>query len=209
MKAALRQAQHDKCAFCESKIAHTGYGDVENFRPKAGYKQRETDSLQYPGYYWLAYEWSNLFLSCQLCNQRFKRNCFPLRVQKHRARSHKGNISKEKPLLVSPTDKPENHLTFVAEMVAPRKRVRKGKTTLDQKGQVTIDALGLNRAELVEYRLERRRILIELRTARELLQAVVAPDAKTLQALANIQQLLNDAVTDQAEYATMARVTLA
>ena len=73
VKDALRHAQHKKCAFCESFFAHTGYGDVEHFRPKAGYKQQEADTLKRPGYYWLAYEWNNLFCSCQLCNQRFKR----------------------------------------------------------------------------------------------------------------------------------------
>src|SRR5262249_41491941 len=66
VKEALRRAQHDKCAFCESKMCHTGFGDVEHYRPKAGYKQREGDALGRPGYYWLAYEWSNLLLSCQL-----------------------------------------------------------------------------------------------------------------------------------------------
>jgi hypothetical protein len=39
VKKALRKAQHDKCAFCESKIAHVAYGDVEHFRPKAGVMQ--------------------------------------------------------------------------------------------------------------------------------------------------------------------------
>src|SRR5437016_1604606 len=71
VKDTLRIAQHKKCAFCESYFAHVGFGDVEHFRPKAGYKQRDSDELKRPGYYWLAYDWSNLFYSCQLCNQRF------------------------------------------------------------------------------------------------------------------------------------------
>jgi hypothetical protein len=48
VKDALRDAQHKKCAFCESFFAHTGYGDIEHFRPKAGYKQREADALKRP-----------------------------------------------------------------------------------------------------------------------------------------------------------------
>src|SRR5207248_2896103 len=82
----------------ESFFAHTGYGDVEHFRPKGGYKQRETDELKRPGYYWLAYAWDNLFCSCQLCNQRFKRNLFPLRDGRRRARSHTHKLDKEQPL---------------------------------------------------------------------------------------------------------------
>src|SRR5436305_12373624 len=67
VKRALKAAQHDKCCFCESKISHIAYGDVEHFRPKAGYRQHPADPLSRPGYYWLAYEWSNLYLACQMC----------------------------------------------------------------------------------------------------------------------------------------------
>jgi hypothetical protein len=59
VKTALRDAQHGKCAFCESKVTHVAYGDVEHFRPKGGFRQRETGPLRQPGYYWLAYAWEN------------------------------------------------------------------------------------------------------------------------------------------------------
>lgn len=201
VKAALRAAQHDKCAFCESKVTHTGYGDVEHFRPKGGVRQRETDALGYPGYYWLAYEWDNLFFSCQLCNQRFKRNCFPLRVQKHRARSHKADIGKEKPLLVCPASPPELHLTFVGEMAVPRKNSKKGRAT--------IDGLGLNRSELIEERLTWRRILLTLRETRDLLRRKTILTAKEQQVLRELEDHMTRAIADNAEYAGMARVTLA
>ena len=85
VKQALQKAQHGKCAFCESKITHIAYGDVEHFRPKAGYRQCPKDPLVRPGYYRLAYEWSNLFFCCTLCNQRFKGNHFPLADPARRA----------------------------------------------------------------------------------------------------------------------------
>jgi hypothetical protein len=44
--------------------------------------------LEQPGYFWLAYVWANLFLACQLCNQSFKKNLFPLADPAKRARSH-------------------------------------------------------------------------------------------------------------------------
>src|SRR5947207_120084 len=68
VKDALRHAQLEKCAFCESLITHISPGDVEHFRPKAGYRQHESDELRRPGYYWLAYTWANLFLACSICN---------------------------------------------------------------------------------------------------------------------------------------------
>src|SRR5262249_33142527 len=56
VKEALKQAQHDKCCFCESKVSHISFGDVEHFRPKAAVRQIPGGSLRRPGYYWLAYE---------------------------------------------------------------------------------------------------------------------------------------------------------
>ena len=76
VKDALLAAQRKKCAFCESLVRHISYGAVEHFRPKGGYKQRKSDTLKRPGYYWLAYDWDNLFFCCQLCNEQFKRNMF-------------------------------------------------------------------------------------------------------------------------------------
>ena len=34
VKGTLVAMQHDKCAFCEAKITHVAYGDVEHFRPQ-------------------------------------------------------------------------------------------------------------------------------------------------------------------------------
>lgn len=202
VKAALRQAQHDKCAFCESRITHIVYGDVEHYRPKGEVRQKITDNEQYPGYYWLAYDWSNLFLSCPLCNQRFKRTCFPLRVARHRARSHKDDLNKESPLLIDPSTKPEKDLTFAGEMAVPNKKSRKGR--------VTIEVLGLNRAELLERRLERRRDLLTTRDAyTQLLRCGgTHPPPDIQQTLFKLKTLLEEAITDEAEYAAMARVTL-
>jgi uncharacterized protein (TIGR02646 family) len=116
VKSALRKAQHDKCAFCESKITLIAYGDVEHFRPKAGHVQQEGDKLSRPGYYWLAYAWSNLFLACPLCNQRFKRNLFPLRDPSRRALCHHDDMTQEEPLLIDPSSiDPEKHIRWQRE----------------------------------------------------------------------------------------------
>ena len=49
VKDALIKAQDDKCAFCESKVGHIAYGDVEHYRPKGGVRQTEADPLDQPG----------------------------------------------------------------------------------------------------------------------------------------------------------------
>lgn len=54
-KATLRAACHDKCMYCESKISHIYYGDVEHIKPK----------LVFPR---LEYVWENLGYVCAKCN---------------------------------------------------------------------------------------------------------------------------------------------
>jgi hypothetical protein len=49
VKNALLKAQHGKCCFCESKVTHISYRDVEHYRPKAGYRQNPDDPPGPPG----------------------------------------------------------------------------------------------------------------------------------------------------------------
>jgi uncharacterized protein (TIGR02646 family) len=194
VKAALIRAQHGKCAFCESKVTHIAYGDVEHYRPKKGYRQQPGDPLGRPGYYWLAYEWSNLLFACQLCNQRHKRNLFPLSDPTQRARSHHDEIEKEDPLFVHPAaDEPEEHISFREEMAFPIDN--------DRRAKVTIEALGLNRAVLSE---KRRDHLEEL----ELIYMLAQLDPPIPES-ARAQEYLQRAIQDKAEYAAMARAALA
>jgi uncharacterized protein (TIGR02646 family) len=200
VKDALRQAQHRKCAFCESFFDHTGYGDVEHFRPKAGYKQRDSDQLRQPGYYWLAYAWDNLFYSCQLCNQRFKRNLFPLKDGRRRARSHTHGLDKEEPLLVDPSRlDAAAFIGFHEEQAYALGGCPEGKTT--------IEVLGLNRSELAEARGRSLKVLRWLVVTQDLLrQAIVAdPKPELTDQLRALEQALRDSTEDSGEYAAMAR----
>lgn len=145
VKNTLIKAQHKKCCFCESKITHTSYGDVEHFRPKGGTRQQADDDLDKPGYYWLAYDWSNLFLSCTLCNQLYKRNLFPLVDPSKRAKSHHDDVSQESPLFIDPSeDDPQEHIAFREEFAYAIDGSVRGVTS--------IESLGLNRVDLEESR---------------------------------------------------------
>jgi uncharacterized protein (TIGR02646 family) len=200
VKSELEQCQHSKCAFCESFFMHVGYGDVEHFRPKAGYKQVDTDPLEKPGYYWLAYAWKNLFYSCQLCNQQFKKNLFPLRDPELRARTHKHDIFDEDPLLIDPTrDDPSELIQFVGE-VAHHVEGQK-------KGEVTIQVLGLNRDELIEERLRRLEDLQNLNMLCELLEKEYqrAPTEQNAADLKKYRTRLQQKVQPTCPYSAMAR----
>lgn len=155
IKTALKNLQHNKCCFCEAKITHIAHGDVEHFRPKAAYKQLSTDDYQYPGYYWLAYDWYNLFFSCQLCNQRHKGNLFPLLDEASRMLDHEGDISNEAATFIHPThDNPAAFITFEQEVPKARDDSKRGK--------ITIESLGIDRPELNEDRRGQLQTFLDL-----------------------------------------------
>lgn len=189
VKEALIKAQHDKCCFCESKVTHISYGDVEHFRPKGGFRQKPKDSLGKPGYYWQAYEWSNLFLSCQLCNQRFKGNLFPLQNPSKRAVSHRDDIAVEKPKFISPAENAERYIAFRQEV----------PYAIDDnpRGKATIKALGLDRDKLNDMRKKHFELLRTLyKTSTLGLPESLRKEAKTL---------IDKCMQSSSQYASMVR----
>ncbi len=68
-KKQLLAETHNKCAYCEAPTAQVAYGDVEHYRPKSKY-------------WWLAYSYENYLVSCQLCNQKYKKAKFPTKNKK-------------------------------------------------------------------------------------------------------------------------------
>lgn len=210
VKTRLRADQHDKCCYCESLFTATSYGDVEHFRPKAGYKQVWEGPLHKPGYYWLAYEWSNLFFSCQICNQDYKGNYFPLANHgAARANTHHDDIDQEEPLLLNPAlDVPQRHLTFVKDAIE----------AIDARGQASIKSYGLDRSELIKSRADHLKGLHYARMVGafkftlplepredEFLQELNLTIAQGKAAAADATRLWREAAFDAAEYAGMVR----
>lgn len=196
VKEILSTAQHNKCCYCEKRFRAAINLAVEHFRPKTGVRQSRKLEKQCPGYYWLAYEWSNLLLSCQDCNSSWKGILFPLANPKQRARSHRQNISIERPLLINPvtTPSPRNHIHFRHD--APE--------SLSVKGRITIDVLGLRRAALREDRLEKLDLLRRSLDLTEL--AAARPRDRELRSLADdAQELLDSAILPEAEFSSMAQ----
>jgi uncharacterized protein (TIGR02646 family) len=203
VKTALLRAQHGKCCFCESKVAHISYGDVEHYRPKAGHRQNPDDPLGRPGYYWLAYDWTNLLFCCQVCNQRFKRNQFPLENPARRAATHRHDPARERPLFLNPAiDDPADFLDFRAEYVSA--------VGGNRRGEITLRELGLNREELAERRRDLLGPLKLLLETRELVAEEVArrPTTRLVNLLARLDAQLQLSTLESAEYAAMARAAM-
>jgi len=149
-----------KCIFCESILFRSQIGDVEHFRPKKGVQNLDNsdvtkDGAKHLGYYWLAYDWTNLLPACIRCNRPNtdrvtgtalgKRNYFPL-VEDFRSYSPDEDYSQEKPLFLNPViDKIDDHIEINSDGVLFDKTVR---------GRVTIDVLGLNDRGLTDARRE-------------------------------------------------------
>lgn len=64
-KKQLKAESCGKCAYCEAPTTVVAHGDVEHFRPKKIY-------------WWLAYCYENHLFACQICNQIYKSDKFPI-----------------------------------------------------------------------------------------------------------------------------------
>lgn len=200
VKQALIKAQHGKCCFCERLIGTDG--DVEHFRPKQAYKQSIGERLKRPGYYWLAYEWDNLYLACPGCNQRHKQNLFPLQNPSQRALRHHDSINDEQPLFINPgTENPEQLIGFRGEIAYAIDGHRKGQTTLD--------ALKLNQRSLPEARLQRLQLLKTLWQIIQLAQSEERlGDAEFQKEAKKAKDFLEKAFQDSAEFSAASRKAL-
>lgn len=164
-KDELKQVQHGKCGYCDSSVTAVAHGDVEHYRPKSAVSTLGDEKVWRPGYWWAAFRWENYLFACQICNQRWKRNLFPVEDEAGRQLPPtETSQPEETPLLLNPFygPHPYEHLRFRPDgMVEPLG---------DSKyGQSTIRVCGLNRDELRQKRRENAQKAWEL--VRELVEA--------------------------------------
>lgn len=155
IQAALRSLFKDKCAYCESKIDFAAqHIEIEHFRPKSR-AMNLNGEVSESHYWWLVYEWMNLYLPCMICN-RLKANRFPVNGYRASFDIHYryAGLAEEEALLLDPCfDYPEEHLVFGAN----------GEVASDtEKGRITIEILALNREQLVVRRLEEGQTLLNI-----------------------------------------------
>jgi len=168
VKELLEDIYRKKCVFCEKKPESL---DVDHYRPKAkvrGFDGKKTSPVKdendecHPGYYWLAYEITNLLLLCRECNRGKggKYNKFPvqgIRIFKHPEDESQWRVDcerllNEKPLLLHPfVDLPEDHITIDSSGEAI-------PVNGSDKGDMTIGTCNLNRDGLW---LDRRKKIID------------------------------------------------
>lgn len=145
IKTALDKIYHKKCAYCEKSLKDANR-HVEHYRPKVLY-------------FWLAFSWDNLLISCEKCNIA-KSNHFekhlegtPIQYNNETLETAQRQIEAynliERPLIINPeqetTDSLKLHFTF---------DLRTGKIVpISPQMSATIEVCQLNRSELVEKRM--------------------------------------------------------
>ncbi len=173
------RAQHGKCAYCECSLIGQP-GDVDHYAPRnavthllvvrrsdPGHPQTPASaspgvpawSEPIGGYLWLALEWTNWILACEICNRAWKGALFPISAPGGTAIHVSGVVgvphpgppsgeTYERRLLLNPFDtdrSPENHLYFDDQgIVQPRAK--------SECGLATIQTCGLDRTPLVDAR---------------------------------------------------------
>lgn len=165
-KHLFARAQADgKCAYCETRVRGAYPGDIEHYRPRTSVavfarrgNRKDADGTRprrgirdraRPGYWWLAYEWSNWLYACDRCNA-WKSDQFPVKGRRRKLRP--GAEAGEQATLINPfLCDPAPHFRF------------------DESGQIhgatragrdTIAVCGLDRESLVH---ERGRVAAGLR----------------------------------------------
>lgn len=114
-RRALLKCQGPKCCFCERPIFN---GQIEHYRPKNGWQQArgKGNPIVKPGYYWLAYKWDNMLISCSECNHSGQKgNLFP--VDGFRATDHTMDYKNEVPTIINPAkEDPSIYISFNKEV---------------------------------------------------------------------------------------------
>lgn len=145
LKKYLASVFEYKCAFCEVLIGEEkfqGIGELSLFRPIQDAHQLD-GSTDPDHYWWLSWDWSNMYFSCYDCNQN-KASKFPTKYRRAEPGVRGTMLQEEGPLLLDPCqDDPHKHLRFSETgQVSPR----------SERGTASIETFDLNRDELVESR---------------------------------------------------------
>lgn len=130
IKMALEVETSGKCAYCESKIKHVSYGDIEHILPKNINARPD-----------LYVSWDNLTLACEQCNRVCKKDYYDVSL----------------PLINPYLDEPKEHLIDLGAIIMPQagdERANITRTVLDLNRPELIERR-LERIESVEHLLNR------------------------------------------------------
>jgi uncharacterized protein (TIGR02646 family) len=154
----LRALFHSKCAFCETSIPSDASLNVTHFRPVVSDQGSRVGS---GGYWWLFYEWENLYLACAEC-QRASRGTFPVKGPRATPNQLGEALKSEQRLLLDPCEAGvESELTFERSSGRVTALSTRADLSVATVAVTTIEVFQLNRPELVERRTTTADALVE------------------------------------------------
>lgn len=101
-KAALVEASHSKCMYCETEVTATYWGDVEHIKPKSLFPEEK-------------FNWSNLGFVCAKCNNE---------------KRHKYDITL--PFINPYDEDPEDHIIFLGFTMHHKRGSERGQSTIKE-----------------------------------------------------------------------------
>ena len=106
-KELLKETYGELCWYSECKLSGQ-FGDIDHFRPKSKSVDCDKNVILPDGYWWLAYDYKNFRLSCQVCNEGgAKVDYFPIKPGTLPA---KPDEDKDENLLIDPCVKADTEL---------------------------------------------------------------------------------------------------
>ncbi|MBB1152510.1 hypothetical protein [Amycolatopsis dendrobii] len=159
LRKAFDEFSYGKCWYTESKNPGSD-DDIDHFRPKG----RVAEDDEHEGYYWLAFDWTNLRLSCHRANRprvnpdtgesSGKADHFPLIDPTKRAYVETDEIRLEQPTLLDPTNVIDvAMLSFDTSGDATLAPIFKGDPTAEKRLDDSMRYLHLNWPKFREDRL--------------------------------------------------------
>lgn len=160
---ALMAASDGKCWYCEKREDRSDK-PVDHFRPKG----RVRDAAGHPGYWWRAFDWRNLRLSCTYCNSRRrdvvtgrvggKQDFFPV-IEPPPRQQAEGDAD-DRPKLLDPlNDEDTKQLTFLTNgFPAPV-----DKDPVSEARSRALCSIDLYHLDLTSLVRERKQIAIDIR----------------------------------------------
>lgn len=211
VRETLEIIQKNKCCYCETKSTRSNI-DVEHFRPKRAYSKIFNGESHYPGYFWLAYDWDNLFLACQVCNQIFKNDFFPIKNEATRAQLNELSVELEIPFFVHPSiDEPEDEIEYIESI--PVGKTEKGKKTIAYLGFGSVkhgEELGIEYSEKHKIRInrlveEREKFYREKATIYQTINLLESSqlDEEGIKTLNSLKKIIEDAQKKDSEWSLM------
>lgn len=101
-REALKIANSDKCMYCESKISHSSFPNIEHIKPKSKFPE-------------LTYEWENLGYVCARCNN-----------------AKLDKFDEENPFLDPYSEDPSLHVYAFGTLLHHKKGSEKGEITIHE-----------------------------------------------------------------------------